>query len=292
MLAVVAASTLDYVVEQPQLGGPAYYIGMAALHINSQTLLVTTKSSVSDFLKRRSDFLNVLSIVEVGDGETIFKIDILGDNRSLKLIKQSKIEVRQALEVVKKCSAVVVSTTYSELNLEELSELARERIVVVDIQGFIRKAVRNGGVVHDTQRVFKLGRHLRTSKRAILRGERSEFPVECWADPLRCSEELKADIVITSGREPFKVVSYSTKCFYEVEPLQGIYGESIGLGDVFTEVLAHYLINENLEFLEAAAIASIAASLKLRNRYPWFTIHELEILKDKIQVLREVCDSR
>ncbi|MCX8208031.1 MAG: hypothetical protein N3G79_00035 [Sulfolobales archaeon] len=289
MLVVVAASTLDYVANELRLGGPAYYIGIAMLHLNSRILLVTTRSSVSNFLKKHGDVLDLLNVVEAGTGETVFRIDISDDNRSLKLVRRSKFEIERVLEVVKNFSAILVSTTYSELNIEELAELARERIAVVDVQGFIRKVAESGEVVHDTVRVFELGKYLKTSKRAILRGERSEFPAECWVNPLRCAEELEADLVVTDGKMPFKVVSYRDKCLYEVKPLQSVCGKSIGSGDVFTGALAHYIVNGNIELLEAAATASVAASLRLRDKYPWFTLRELEVLRSKVRVLREIC---
>lgn len=289
MLAVVAASTLDYVANELRLGGPAYYIGIGALHLNSRIRLVTTRSSVSEFLKKCGGVLDLLNLVEAGVGETVFRIDTLDDSRSLKLVKQSKFEIERVLNAVENSNAILISTTYDELDIEKLAELARERTVVVDVQGFIREVTEGGEVTHDVRRVSKLGKYLRKSRRAILRGEKSEFPVECWIDPLRCAEDLEVDLVITNGRMPFKVVSYEDRCLYEVRPLQSFLGDSIGTGDVFTGVLTHYLVNENLELLEAAVTASIAASLKLRDRYPWFTLSELEVLKSKVRISRRIC---
>lgn len=286
MLAVIAAPTLDYIGGEIRLGGPAYYIGTAAAYLEPTMLLVTTKSSVSSFLSRLGHFLE---IVEAGVGETVFEIEILKDGRDLRLLRQSKFEVEALLRAVKHCESVVVSTTYKELDAQDLSTLAENRSIVVDVQGFVREARKSGKIFLDTRKVYELGRHLSASKRSILRGERTEFPRECWECPLRCSELLGADLIITDGERPFKIASYNGECLYEVEPLVGLHGEPVGLGDVFTAALSFYLLTKKWDLVGAAVAASVAAALKLRGRHPWFSTAELDILRSKVIVRQERC---
>ncbi|MEM2007031.1 MAG: hypothetical protein QXG17_04405 [Sulfolobales archaeon] len=287
MLVVIAASTLDYIARGVHLGGPAYYIGVTLSHLGSHALLVTTRSAVSRYLGKLSHYLDVM---EAGFGETVFEIGLheSGD-RSLRVLKQSFFEVETLVKAVKNFSLALISTTYSELDPRYLVELVRGRDVVVDIQGFVRKVSEHGKIVHDSQKVFEVGKYLETSRWSIVRGEKEEFPRECWATPLECMERLRSDVVITDGEKPFKVSSYRDRCLYEIAPPQGFYGESVGLGDVFTAVLTHYMFIEKLELLDAVAIASSAAALKLRGKLPWFTTQELETLKGKVSVKRVTC---
>lgn len=287
MLAVVAASTLDYIAGEVRLGGPAYYIGTAFLYLESRALLVTTRSLVSRYLSKLSHFLDV---AEAGYGETIFKIEVCRDgSRVLSVLRQSRFEIETLAKAVGGYNSVLISTTYGELNPEDLVNLVEGREVVIDVQGFVRRTDKDGMVFQEPRRVFEVERSLRKSRRRVLRGEREEFPRKCWVDPLKCAEELRSDIVITSGEKPFKVSSYEDMCLYEVEPPQGFYGEPVGLGDVFTAVLTYYLFIEKLEFLDAVTIASAAAALKLRNKHPWFTIQELDSLKKKVGINRKTC---
>ncbi|MEM1622749.1 MAG: hypothetical protein QW543_01235 [Sulfolobales archaeon] len=287
MLVVIATSTLDYVAGKARLGGPAYYIGLTLSHLDSRTLLVTTRSSVSRYLSRLTRYFDV---VEAGSGETVFEIELHeSGNRSLRVLRRSFLEVETLAKVLVDRSLVLISTTYGELDPRHLVELTRGRNVVVDIQGFVRRVSGDGRVVHDTQKVFEVGKYLEASKWSILRGEREEFPKECWVSPLECAERLRSDIVITDGEKPFKVLSRRDECLYEITPLQGFHGESIGLGDVFTAVLTYYLFIEGSEFLDAATVASVAAALKLRGRLPWFTVQELDVLKRKVSINRSTC---
>ncbi|MEM2287544.1 MAG: hypothetical protein QW503_00470 [Sulfolobales archaeon] len=287
MLVVIATSTLDYLAGGVRMGGPAYYIGLALSHLDLRALLVTTRSSVSRYLSKLAHYLDV---VEAGSGETVFEIELHEcGGRSLRVLKRSFLEVETFAKVLAKHSSVLISTTYGELDPRHLVELAKGRNVVVDIQGFVRSVGEDGMIVHDTQKVFEVGKYLEASKWSILRGERGEFPKECWVSPLECAERLRSDIIITDGEKPFKVLSYKDRCLYEIAPPQGFYGESVGLGDVFTAVLAYYLFIEGSKLLNAVSVASVAAALKLRGRLPWFTAQELDILKRKVGVKYSTC---
>lgn len=288
MLAVVAASTLDYVAGEVRLGGPAYYIATAFQYLGSQALLLTTRSSVSRYL---SELNQLMGVIEAGSGETVFEIELRknGDGRVLRVLRRSRFDMEILVKAVRKCDSVLISTTYDELDPKDLVELTRGRKVVVDIQGFVREVDRYGKVVLDPRKVFEVGKYLDGSTWRIIRGEREEFPIECWVDPLKCAEKLRADIIMTDGARPLTVFTYRDRCLYEVEPPPGFYGEPIGLGDVFTAVLAHHLFVEKFELLEAAVMASAAAALKLRGRHPWFTVQELDALKRKVGIRRKAC---
>ncbi len=286
MLAVIAASTLDRVGGRARLGGPAYFIGLAFVYLELRALLVTTRSSVSRFLRRLGHSLDV---VEAGVGETVFEITIRDGSRDLRALRRSRLEVDRIPGTLRECESVLVSTTLGELDPEDLVALTEGRNALVDVQGFVRVEGPRGSVVHEPRRVFEVVKHLEKSRWSVLRGEREEFPGECWEDPLECSEVLGSDVIITDGGRPFRVASRGSGCLYEMEPLRGIYGEPIGLGDVFTAALARYLFVDKLSLPSAAAMASAAASLKLRDRHPWFTVRELSTLASKVGVRREDC---
>lgn len=279
MLTIVAGATLDYIDDRVYPGGPAYYMGMAVAHLDAFARIITTESYSSNLLKKLSGCLEVF---EAGKGETIFKIEVLNGSRSLRVLKAVTMDLDEILRLTRSSESIVVSTTLSELNVKDLSELAKDRIVVIDVQGFVRVVEDGGKVRLVPKKVFELSKSLYSSRRLILRGEREEFPEECWSDPLWCSEQLIADIVITDGEKPLKVVQRGGVRFYELKPLPGFHGRPVGLGDVFTAVLSYYLLNERRTLLEAAALASIASALKLREKYPWFTGSELDILRDRV----------
>ncbi len=286
MLAAIAASTLDRVGERARLGGPAYFIGTAAAYLGLRLLLVTTASTVSRFLKKLGPLLDV---VEVGVGETVFEITVRDGGRDLRVLERSRLDVEGVLEVLEECESVLVSTTFGELDLKDLASVTGGRNAVVDVQGFVRRGGPDGRVVHEPRKVFEVGRSLEASRRSVLKGERGEFPEECWEDPLGCSELLGSDVIITDGERPFRVASHRDMCLYELEPLRGIHGEPIGSGDVFAIALADHLFVSGLGLVRAASAASVAASLMLRGRHPWFTVGELDVLTSKVRARLRAC---
>lgn len=282
-MTVIAGSTVDYINNTIQIGGPAYYIGTALVHLDGRARIATTRSRASNILRK---YLNHIEVIEVGVGETVFNIQISNGSRSFQVLRSAKMSLPKILEILESSGHVVISTTLDELSFVELEKLVRERLTIMDVQGFVRVVVNENQVTTVPKRVFELSKYLGNSVRSILRGERCEFPEECWADPLWCAENLRADLVITDGEGPIRVAQHGDRYVYEVKPLAGLYGRPVGLGDVFTAVLSYYLFNVGESLPEAVAIASVAASLKLRDKYPWFTPRELAILRDKISITR------
>lgn len=285
MIIAIATPTLDYVEGKLRIGGPAYYMATAAVYLEAQMLLITTKSTTSSFLKRLGSNVEV---VEVGSGETVFEIEVSNNSRSLRVLRRAVFSDEAILDLIKSYDSVLISTTFNELGVEGLARLVKGRSVAIDVQGLVRREAEHKRVVIESEKVFDLGKYLEGSRHRILRGEKEEFPKECWEDILWCSKQLRSDIVITNGEKPFRAASYTEKKAYEVKPISGIYGEPIGLGDVFMVTLYYYLVVKGEPLLDAVVLASLAASMKLRGKHPWFTLNELYVLKDKI-VIREMC---
>lgn len=276
----MAASTRDVVEGRVVLGGPAYYIGTALHYVEVGGRVVTSASPTSRYLKK----LWWLDVVEVGSGDTVFRIELAGEGRELVLVSASKLNPGAVARAIEGLGKAVISLTMQELDLGYLPELVAGRDVVVDVQGFVRVAEPSGRVTLRPTAVYTVAKLLRRARYAILRGERAEFPVECWKDPLGCSNSLGVDVVVTNGGNPFVVASREEERAYVIKPLKGVAGVPIGLGDVFTAVLSYYLLEEGLELPRAAAVASTAAALKLRDRHPWFTRYELELLSPKVEI--------
>ncbi len=264
------------------LGGPAYYIGTALHYMEVGARVVTSASPTSRYLKR----LRWLDVVEVGAGDTVFKIELVSGGRELVLVSTSKLDPGTVTRALEGFDKVVISETMQELDPDYLPKVTVGRDVVVDVQGFVRVVEPSGRVVLRPTVVYSIAKLLRGARYAILRGERVEFPEECWKDPVDCSSSLGADIVITDGEKPFVVASREEGRAYVVKPLEGVSGRPIGLGDVFTAVLSCYVLEEGLSLPKAAAVASVAAALKLRDRHPWFTRQELDLLSIKVRVSR------
>jgi sugar/nucleoside kinase (ribokinase family) len=263
------------------LGGPAYYIGTALHYIEVGARIVTSASPTSRYLRR----LQWVEVVEVGSGDTVFRIELTNGGRELVLVSTSRLDPESTARVLEGFSRVVISLTMRELDPEFLPRLVTGRDVVVDVQGFVRAAESSGRVVVEHAAVYSVARLLRKARYAVLRGERTEFPRECWEDPVGCADDLGVDLVITDGERPFVVAPRGGRA-YVVKPLEGVSGTPIGLGDVFTAVLSYYLLEEGLELIDAALLASVAATLKLRNRHPWFTRYELAVLNPRVRVSR------
>jgi len=276
---VVASSTRDLVRGGAVLGGPAYYIGTALHYVEVGARVVTSASPTSRYLRR----LQWLDVVEVGYGDTVFRIELTEGGRELVLVSASRLDPESTARALEGFSKVVISLTMRELDPEFLPRVVAGRGVVVDVQGFVRAAEPSGRVVVESAAAYPVARLLRGASYAVLRGERTEFPRGCWEDPVGCANELGVDLVITDGGRPL-VVAPRGGGAYVVRPLEGVSGTPIGPGDVFTAVLSYYLLEEGLELVDAAALASVAATLKLQDRHPWFTRYELSTLRPKVRV--------
>jgi len=264
------------------LGGPAYYIGIALHCLEVGARVVTSSSPTSRYLRK----LWWVDVVEAGIGDTVFRIELAGGGRELVLVSTSKLDPTIVTRALEGFTNLIISETMSELDLSYLSEVVAGKNVVVDVQGFVRVAETSGRVLLRPNAVYSIARLLSRARYIILRGERVEFPEECWREPVDCSSNLEADIVITDGERPFVVTSREEGRTYVIKPLEGVSGRPIGLGDVFTAVLSYYVLEEGLSLPKAAVVASAAATLKLRDRHPWFTRRELNLLSSKVRISR------
>ncbi|MEM2342846.1 MAG: hypothetical protein QW659_01995, partial [Sulfolobales archaeon] len=53
-------------------------------------------------------------------------------------------------------------------------------------------------------------------------------------------------------------------------------------GDVFTAVFAYEYLVRGTYFEEAVATATSAASLRVRDSLPWYTLNEVKVLRERV----------
>jgi len=276
---VVATSTRDVIGGRERLGGPAFFIGTALHLLGADAVVITGEGAVAERLRR----LHGISVEATGGDETIFSIDVRGDGRILRLIRAAPMDIR-GIGRIGGNGPYVISGTMGEIPIEFVEEAAARGRVLLDVQGFVREISDGGEVVNSAALMRGLMERLGGSG-VLLRGEKYEFPPECRGEGIiACSERYGLDLVMTDAENPFYAVIGGAA--YRGHPLRGLQGEPIGLGDVFTAALGHYLYSVELPIEEAAALASAAATLKLRGRHPWFTPAEVEDVAHKVAVER------
>lgn len=272
LLTAILSSTKDIISGYVVPGGPAYYCTLGLYFLGLTDFKVLTTSGLTYDVIRRLG----ICVIPVGVGETVFAID-LSDGRSLKLINKSLIN----LDLVNRWldRDLMISLTAGEFPLESLSDVISGRRAVIDVQGFIRRDI-SGFIVNDYGRFWRLCRLI--SKKSILRGEATEFPPECrGSNVLRCATEFKVSLIVTNASDEIYFSTYDG--FGGVlRPPNGITGISIGSGDVFTAVFTYNYLILNHDFIESIAMASTAATLKLRASTPWYTLNEVEGIYRKV----------
>ncbi|MDP7981738.1 MAG: hypothetical protein RAK18_01000 [Conexivisphaerales archaeon] len=275
-IVLIATSTRDIVGGGERMGGPAFFAGTALHLLGAEATVITVEGAVADRLRR----LHGIRVEVTGGGETVFSIEVDGGERVLRLLSRSAMG---PLEVSWR-GPCIVSGTMNEIPLEFVEEAAGRGPVLLDVQGFVRVVSDGGEVRNSADSMRRLMARLGGSG-VLVRGERYEFPPECQGEGIAdCSARYGVDLVMTDAEKPFYAAVGGE--LYVGHPLEGIHGEPIGLGDVFTAALGHYLYSAMLPFGEAAARASAAATLKLRERHPWFTVPEVEGAARRVVVER------
>lgn len=270
----ILASTKDIVLGDVRPGGPAYYSSIALYLLGHTDFRVLTTVSLTYSSIRKLG----IDVVPVGYGETVFNLKV-DDGRVLTLVERAYMNPKLVVENLASTN-VLISLTAGELEPDVLKHVVSGRRVVVDIQGFVRRVDANGIIVNDYSGFWVLGGL--KGKELVLRGEVSEFPPECrGVNIVRCATELGASLILTSASGP-TYFALSNGFGGTLKPPQGVAGDSIGSGDVFTAVLAYNYLTLGEDFIESIAKAAVAATLKLRSRFPWYTITEVEAMSEKV----------
>ncbi len=277
-ITLVATSTRDFVLGSERIGGPAFFAGIALHLLGAEAVILTVEGKAAGRLRR----LPGIEVRAVKGREAIFSIDVDGRDRTLKALESPELEP----ELPADCGGpYVISGTLGEISLELVERAASRGTTIVDVQGFARALADGGRVVNSADRVREIMARLRGSG-VILRGEKYEFPPECRGESIaECSERYRLDLIVTDSGDPFYAALGGH--LYVGHPIQGLDGEPIGLGDVFTAALCNYMCSEGMSIEESLARASAAATLKMRDKQPWFTPLEVEEAARKVKVLRE-----
>ncbi len=276
---VVAGTTTDIIGGHERSGGSAYYITQALYLLGIKPIVLTNSPKLA------ASFRNKAKILAPPKGsDIVYEINFHDSGkRELTLLKSSVIPVRDlvASHAVEDPDLIIVSPVDNEIRLEDLITLLNfDAPTVIDLQGFVREIKLNGKIVNNPDLFHKLANSL-ANENVILRGERSEFPLECRGKRIaECSSKYGITLVQTSGSGP---IYFSTAegigCV--MNPLVRAEGDDVGSGDVFTAVLAYMILIGNLK--DAVATASVASTLKiLRGNLPWFTFNEVMSLKDEV----------
>lgn len=273
MLFMILSSTKDLIGGYEFSGGPAFYSSLALYFLGFDDFTVaTTKGVTYDFLNRLG-----VNLISCGVGETVFEV-LLNGGRTLRLIRRCSMDLQGVLSRVGEY--LVISLTMGEVSLDVLRELTRGRRVVVDVQGFIRSAGEDGVVFNDYLSFPQLTGL--ECEELVLRGEWYEFPPKCrGVGVIECVRELGASMIVTNGSGP-TYFSTTDGVSGIIQPPQLIYGKTLGTGDVFTAVFAYEYLMRGAYFEEAVATATSAASLRVRDSIPWYTLNEVKVLGERV----------
>jgi hypothetical protein len=272
VLTAILTSTKDLISGREFPGGPALYCSLALKYLGfNEFRVLTSRSTTYDFLRRLG-----VDVIALSVGETVFEIE-LGDGRTLKLISKSSIDLSNVGNYLS--DYILISLTMGEAPLTTIMELVRGRRVVIDVQGFVRDVDERNVVFNNYLKFWEL-LDLRC-RELVIRGEGYEFPPMCRGSKLiNCVRRGDIVLVVTNGSGPIYFVRDGELGM--LEPLQGIYGPTIGSGDVFTAVLTYEYLIRGEDLVVAIAKASTAATLRLRSSTPWFTKDEVDLISYKV----------
>jgi len=150
---VVGNFTVDHVDGAKRPGGPGYYssIALALLGAKVYVLGYAGQDYPRDVLEEIRKLGVDLSLVSMDSPTTIFVLEYLDlQTRVLKLLSRSpKIKIEEGYRVLGNVEVSIVSPVAGEISLEDLGYIRKKtRILVVDVQGFIRVIESDGQVYH------------------------------------------------------------------------------------------------------------------------------------------------
>jgi len=222
-----------------------------------------------------------INLVSVGADTPVFQLKYVEGGRREVILKRrgSKITIpRNELKLIRD-SLIIVSPVYREVNLDTLKVVKRlSRFVALDVQGFVRYVHSDGKVSivwsNEMYDIIRLA--------DVIHADLSEVPI--YNNMVEASKELgkiSNGIIMVSNGERGLVASIDGELYY-VPALPGIEGNATGTGDILLAI-SSYEILMGEDPLRAIAKGAVAAGLRVsRDRSPWFSKYEVDILADKL----------
>jgi len=291
---VIGGTSSDIINEKRRLGGSAYYASLALIHLNVKPTTITNSPILNKVFGGSAKILT-----PPNGSEIIYKIRENRGNRELKLISPAPKNLLRPLEEYVsnnflRVDGVIISPIAHEIGVRDLRKLMDYLEVIavgIDIQGFVRSFGEDGSVKISYEGFHNLINSFNCfGKKCFLKGDINEFPPSCRGVNIRnCVREGFEGIIIqTNAKYSLHVYDSISKEFFTLRPLPGINGDEVGTGDVFTAVLTYFLTRDE-SLIQAVAKASVAGGLKAaRPNPPWFTLHELEVLEEKVSTTCEL----
>lgn len=287
MYVVVGNFTVDYVDGAKRPGGPGYYssIALALLGAKVYVLGYAGKDYSLEVLEKVKEIGVDLSLVSMDSPTTIFVLEYLDlETRILRLLSRSpRIKVEEGYSKLGNVEVSIVSPVAGEVSLGDLKYIrSRTRILVVDVQGFIRVIGSDGQISHrwDHNLLDELSIadiiHVEERESSSISNE----PVKA---ALKLSEHIRI-VALTMGPRG-SIIAYDGVAYHIGVP-KIYYGDETGAGDVYTAVLSYYY-SLGYKPEDAARYATIAAGLKVlrsTKTMKWYTRDEVEKLAEEVPV--------
>lgn len=234
---IVGNLTFDLREGNKTEGGPGFFSGKIAMKYNYKpTLIGHMPREYNRSLLEGFD----VDCVEVVDEELIFNFSS-NKGKILLIGNSKKIKKEVIFECLKRNDGpILISPVFNEVNEETINEISlyfKDRKILVDIQGLIRR-------VNDLREIFYGGLKLTYLSSLTIHGDIEEissiFGDNWLINSIKASIEYNIDILIGIGKEGAMLVSGS-KIFHS-RPSKTTNKKVIGAGDVLSAV---YLIGIN-----------------------------------------------
>jgi len=274
---VISSFTIDEIDGEVFIGGPAYYSSLALAHLGESVVVVSPAENVHE------EFMNYLGfkLITVNGLTPIFNLRYVdGGRREVRLKRKGAvIELSPKVLNLLRDSLTIVNPVYRELSIDTLRVIRKHSgIIALDVQGFIRK-VNSGEVVKIawSDIIYEL-----LSIADIVHADLSEIPTySSMREACKALSKFSKSIVIVSSGEKGLVASVNGELYY-IPALPGIEGNATGTGDILLAI-SSYEIMRGEDPLRAIAKGAVAAGLRVsRDRLPWFTRSEIEVLSIKL----------
>ncbi len=275
---IIGSFTIDRIDERLSIGGPAYYSSLALTYIGhtSITIISPARDIHENFVRNIG-----INLISVGADTPIFQLKYVEGGRREVILKHrgSKITISHNELKLIRDSLIIISPVYREVDLDTLKVVKRlSRFVALDVQGFVRYVRSDGkvGIVWSNEMydIIRLA--------DIIHADLSEVPI--YNNMVEASKELgkiSNGIIMVSNGERGLVASIDGELYY-VPALPGIEGNATGTGDILLAI-SSYEILMGEDPLRAIAKGAVAAGLRVsRDRSPWFSKYEVDILADKL----------
>ena len=275
---IIGSFTIDRIDEKLSIGGPAYYSSLALTYIGhtSITVISPARDIHENFVRNIG-----INLISVGADTPVFQLKYVEGGRREVILKHrgSKITISHNELKLIKDSLIIISPVYREVDLDTLKVVKRlSRFMALDVQGFVRYVHNDGkvGIVWSNEMydIIRLA--------DVVHADLSEVPI--YNNMVEASKELgkiSNGIIMVSNGERGLVASIDGELYY-VPALPGIEGNATGTGDILLAI-SSYEVLMGEDPLRAIAKGAVAAGLRVsRDRSPWFSKYEVDILADKL----------